>query len=165
MLLIWTRNKSPLSRLIRWGLREPVSHFAIVFDESLVFHSNLLGVHLEWFNTFKKKQEIVYTIPLRHTTLEEQEVVFRSIVDRFNGKMYDYGAFLYLCYRVALKRLFGKPIPAHNRWNDQGKYLCHELAEGLPGPFRVENLEIITPYQLYEIYKSKLGNYYPISTN
>ncbi len=119
---------------------------------------------MEWFNTFKEKSEVVYSIPLFHTTLEEQELIFRSIVDRFNGKRYDFGAFCYFGWRVLLKKWFNIGFPVVNKWDSSGKFLCTEIAGGLPEPFRVsENTSITTPFKLWEIYKEKLGKYYPIS--
>lgn len=164
MLLIFTKSSQPLSKLIRWGTDEPVSHFAIVFDDKLVFHSNLLGVHLEWFDTFKKHATIVYSISLRHTTLEEQEAVFRGIVDNFDGSKYDFKAFLYFAWRVFLRKCFNKELPKVNIWDDKHGFLCTELAKALPTPFKLDaDLSIITPFTLWEIYKERLGKYYPIS--
>jgi hypothetical protein len=150
MKLIWTKSTSPLSVLIRWALNEPVSHFAIVFDNKLVFHSNLLGLHVGWFNTFKKQCTVVYEkdYPM---ALEKEEAIYQEILDREDGKSYDYGAFAYFAWRALLKKLFRIPLPKENSWDsidqdictESAKYLQYVIPEEIPA-----DLAMLSPYQL-----------------
>lgn len=152
MKLIFTRSRAPLSVLIRWGLKEPVSHFAIVFDDKVVFHSNLLGTHINWFNSFKKSCEVVYTLD-RNLSLEAEEQVYQSIIDKNIDKSYDFKAFAYFVWRVILWRLLGKPLPEKNTWAKNGQFLCTGLAAELPPEYfpeldGVQDTEMISPYQI-----------------
>lgn len=153
MRLIWTKSKLPLSVLIRWGLSEPVSHFGIVFDNGIVFHSNLLGTHVEWFGTFAKHCEIVYSVECQMELLDE-EAVYRDILDTYDDKGYDYCAFAYFCLRGFMRKFLRIPFPEKSAWTDKDKFLCTELAGTLPesiigAQIKAEDLSILSPYQLY----------------
>lgn len=153
MRLIWTKSKLPLSVAIRTVLQEPVSHFGIVFDNGIVFHSNLLGSHIEWFGTFSKHCEIVYSLEFT-LNLEDEEKIYRAILDTYDDKPYDYGALFYFAYRAILLRTIGKPLPTTNELQSADKFLCTELATCLPdniipAAIKAEDLGIVSPYQLY----------------
>lgn len=152
MRLIWTKNKMPLSWLIRWGLDEPVSHFAIVFDDRLVFHSNLKGVNVDWFDNFKKHHTIVFE---RHFNvgLSTEEKVYLDVIGKKIGKPYDFLGFIYFAYIGLKKKLFGTKTPNDNIFNQPEAYLCTELADVIYGFMGVDKtqkeLAMISPYQLY----------------
>lgn len=149
MKLIWTKGSSILSKAIIWGLDEPVSHFAVVFDDKIVFHSNLLGTHLNWLDTFKKHSEIVYTIEYK-MTLEQEEAVYQNMI-KYDERPYDFPSFFYFGYCILKKKFFNTPIPRLNKYNKPTEFLCYELAEGLNGiafHHQIEGL-LISPYQLY----------------
>lgn len=163
MLLIWTKSSMPLSKAIRWLAGEPVSHFGVVFDKSLVFHSNLYGAHLEWFDTFKKHCEIVYSMDIKGMTLEQEEAVYRSIVSRFDGYKYDFRAFFYFGWRLLMRKIFRKPLPAKNRWDNEKHLLCTEIASGFPEPFLYKaDSSITTPYALFKYYKEAIPKVYGV---
>lgn len=153
MKLIWTKSTLPLSLLIRYGLNEPVSHFGIVFDNGIVFHSNLLGTHIEWYHTFTKHCTVVYEREYA-MTLDGEEEIFQKILNTYDDMGYDFGAFGYFCYRALLYRTLGKPFPAKNDWQSSDKFLCTELATVLPdsvvsAKIKSQDLSIISPYRLY----------------
>lgn len=151
MKLIFTRSTAPLSKLIRWAFNEPVSHFAVVFDNKFVIHSNLYGVNLAWLNDFTKKSTIVYSIDMP-LSLEKEEEVYRSLLDNFCGEHYDYKAFLYFAYRALLFKLFKTPLPRTNPFNTRG-FLCTEMYGVLPKwlvPQPITDLSITTPFILYK---------------
>jgi hypothetical protein len=156
MKLIWTKNKMPLSWLIRWGLDEPVSHFAIVFDGRIVFHSNLFGVHLKWFDTFKKSQEIVFSIDIK-LPLEQEEQVYLDIIGTQDGQSYDYCAFFYFMWRGFLRKFFGIPMPLKSFANQKKAFLCTELAFAILNLLKLNekdlDLSITSPFQLYLLCK------------
>jgi hypothetical protein len=152
MKLIWTKSASPLSVLIRWALNEPCSHVAIVFDNKLVFHSNLLGLHIEWFNTFKKKVDIVFEKEYS-MSLEQEEAIYQKIIDKEDGKYYDFRAFAYFAWRALLRKFFKIPLPSENKWQSVSADMCVEAIRYLDGIILVDlpedkALAMITPYQL-----------------
>lgn len=157
MKLIWTRSSLPLSVLIRTGLRTPVSHFGIVFDNGIVFHSNLLGTHIEWYGTFVKHCEVVFEIEYA-MTLEQEEAVYRSILNTYDDHGYDFGAFAYFAWRAILYRTLGLPFPPRNAWESGDKFLCTELARTLPDyiiPLEVKSQDfgIMSPFRLFALLK------------
>jgi hypothetical protein len=108
--ILLTRSNQPLSRMIRWVLQIPGSHLVIVFDNKIAFHSNLLGAHVEWYNTLKRSLEIVHEIEISGT-LEQEEDAYQGVINRLDGKPYDYLFLLSIAWRACLKRFFGIPIP------------------------------------------------------
>lgn len=153
MKLIWTKSSLPLSVAIRGLMQEPVSHFGIVFDNGIVFHSNLLGTHIEWYGSFIKHCEVVYQLDYP-MSLEDEEAVYRKILNTYDEIGYDFGALLYFAYRAITHRLFNIPLPSKNEWASGSKFLCTELAGILPdnivsASLKAEDLSIVSPYQLY----------------
>jgi hypothetical protein len=128
--IIATRSSAPLSRAIRWALDIPVSHLAIVFDNKIVFHANLLGAHVEWYNTFKRNAEIVLEVDIPGT-LKEEEEAYQGVINKLDGKPYDYLYLLSLAWRVMLKRAFGLPMPERFLQDPNG-LLCTEIYYELP---------------------------------
>lgn len=154
MKLIWVSGTLPLSKFIMWGLKEPVSHFAIVFDDKIVFHSDLTGVHISWYNTFLKSHTVVFELDHSDAALELQEQVYQNIINQYDGKWYDYGAFLYFIWRGTLKRFFGKAMPEKNPWGSKSGFLCTEMIQTLPdemipAPIKAADLSMKSPYELW----------------
>jgi hypothetical protein len=149
MKIVFTKNNSVFSKLIRWAFNEPVSHVVFVFDEKFVIHSNLLGVQFNWLKTYRKKNEFVFCKDIK-LPLEKEEQVYQSLLENYDDRTYDYKAFLYFGYRAILFKLFKTPIPIHNKKNTSG-FLCTEMYGTLP-EWLVQktdkDLSITTPYQL-----------------
>lgn len=154
MKIIFTKGNSILSKLICWGLNEPVSHVAFVFDDKIVFHSNLLGLHIEWFNTFKKKCQIIFEIDY-NTDLENEEDIYQEVISINDGKSYDFAAFFYFIWRGFLYKFFNKPIPIVNKWNNEHQDLCVEVIRYFNKQLPIKDLSIISPYKLYLILKEE----------
>lgn len=155
MKLIWTKSNLPLSRFIRWGLKEPCSHVVIVFDNKIVFHSNLLGAHIEWFDTFKKHVEIVHQIEYV-LPLEEEELVYQGVIDANDQQPYDFKAFGYFIWSAFRYRILGKPFPSKNPWGRDSANLCTGLVskipvEAIPGLEKVKDGDMTSPEKLYEL--------------
>ena len=156
MKLIWVKGTASLSKFIMWGLKEPVSHFAVVFDDKIVFHSDLLGVRIMWYPSFLKTHEVVYEMDFSNATLDQQEEVWQSIVTKFDGKGYDYKAFLYFTWRGILWRFFKKTFPSSNPWGSDSAFLCTEIAKTLPdwvvpASIKSKDLGMVSPYKLWEM--------------
>lgn len=153
MKFLFTKSKAPFSVLLRWGLQEPVSHFAIEFDNKIIFHSNFFGTQINWSRTFKRKCDVVYEIvyPL---PLYEEEAMYQAVLDSYDGRPYDWKGFLYFLWRVVLFKLLGTPLPEKNAWQSDTSDLCIEILTHLPkGEWNSdqswESLAITSPYQVY----------------
>lgn len=158
MKLIWTKSKKPLSVFIRWGLKEEVSHFAMVFQGKVVYQSNLLGCGLEWYFTFKKSCTIVYEIDLP-LSADKEDQVWQAMCDSTDGDGYDYPAFAYFCWRAVLLRLFKIPLPSRNKWGKSNEYICVGLAKKLPewlvpAVKDIPDSEMVSPAQLLRIFET-----------
>jgi hypothetical protein len=156
MKIVFTRNNLPFSRFLRWGLKEPVSHMAIVFDDKLVFHSNFKGVHIEWFETFKKSNEIVFEICI-DMNLDQEEKLYQRIITAYDGKSYDYMGLLYLVYKMVMNKGFKTPLPTDNKWASNNNYFCIELLSLFEQITIDTNLEVSSPYSVYKLLKEKYG--------
>lgn len=154
MKIIFSKNNLILSKLIRWGLKEDCSHVGIVFDSGLIFHSNLLGAHLQWFEDFKRHNEIVHELEYKIDEFSE-EVLFNDIVAKYDGKTYDFSSFLYFIYRGALWKFFNKPFPSINPYNKKNQFLCTEmvllLQDSVLPELKGADLSLTSPYKLYEM--------------
>lgn len=156
MKIIFTRNSLPFSCFIRWGLNEPVSHMAIVFDNRIVFHSNFKGIHIEWFETFKKTNVIVYEIEF-NLTLEQEEQIYKEIITKNDGKSYDYAGLLYLTYKGIMHKMFNTALPSTNKWASKNQFFCIEILSLFKQIEIDTNIEVSTPYQVYKLLKEKYG--------
>jgi len=151
MKIVFTISKHPISRFISWGLGEPVSHTAFVFDDKFVIHSSLFGVELAWLNTFKKKSDILFDLDY-DLPLEKEEEVWTSLIDHFDQNSYDFGAFAYFIWRGILKKFFKVPFPPTNKWGSSKEFLCTEVIDILPDWLvkrSVRDYGMTSPYQLY----------------
>lgn len=135
MRIAFSRNDKMIgSWLIRWGIGEdffslaPVSHFIVIFDEKLVFESNLeRGVHISDLAHFRSKNTIVCSFRLKQELkLQEEEAIYQALLKSVVGKSYDLSALLYLGWRVFLKKFFKKPLPENNKFNWNDQFFCVE---------------------------------------
>lgn len=160
MRFIGSRNKSLGSWLIRKISGSQTSHFLMVFDDSFVIHSKLVsGVGLEWFGTWEKKNEVVWSYDLALPLLKEEEV-YQALLNENDDKDYDYLAFIYWPFAVLKSKLTGKPLPATNPWGSRRGLLCTglygKLPEWLVGEVSESQLEMTNPDKLGEIIKERL---------
>jgi hypothetical protein len=160
MKLVFTKNNLPLSLLIRCGLKEPVSHMAYVFDDKLVFHSNLIGVHIDWYDNFKKKNTIVNQIELNQG-LQFEEDVYQRAIGMNVGQPYDFIALFYFIFRAFMYRFFNVPMPTKSNTEIKKAFLCTELAYALPKSYTQallkKDLAITSPHEVYVAIKGALN--------
>lgn len=133
MKLVWTKSNLILSVLIRWGLDVDCSHFILVFESpggGLCFESNLLGTHPKFWKNDQKTLTIVHELDVK-LPVETENKVWDVVVDKYDGKPYDYGAFVYFAWRAILKKIFKIPMPAKNKLEKSGTYLCDEVYQAL----------------------------------
>jgi hypothetical protein len=133
---LFTKNSLIGSKLIRWGLGERSSHFAIGFDLSsgnrgVIFHSNFHGLGIAWAKDFLAKNEVVYELePVLGLKLESEERLYQAIVKNY-GKPYDYKGFLFFAFSAIWNKITGKKISKTNPWADSKALLCTEVAEAI----------------------------------
>lgn len=165
MMFLFTSSPKIGSKAIRWATSEDVSHFSIVFDESeygygIVFHSHFSGVQFDWFNSFYRRNSIVYALkPKAPLQLNEEERIYQAIISKTYGKEYDRTLFLEFAFYALRKKVTGSQIPAKGRLGKNDAYLCTELASHLKQakPAYVPQIltgDLITPYQLYNNMKT-----------
>jgi hypothetical protein len=155
---IITKNSLPGSKLIQWGLNEPASHFAVVFDNKLVLHSSFRGVHLRWYPHFINEYNVVDLIEL-NWSLAKEEKIYQAMLNCSEGQGYDWKAFSYFFWRGLLKKFFKVPIPDTSPFKDGKDFLCTEIAYKLPREL-VGGLDlgITSPYRLFSIIKERIEN-------
>ena len=158
MKLLWTKSSTPLSVLIRSVTGEPCSHFSFVFESAakgLMFESNLFGTHPAFLQTAMKNHTIVHekALPI---TIEQEDLLWDVIVQKYDAKSYDFGGALYLGKAKLENRAFKTPIPIINAWASDDKYFCEEIVEILqliPGFPKIENPSMKTPEDLWQTLK------------
>lgn len=154
MKLLFCYSEKIGSRLIRWALREPVSHVAFQFSSGLIVHSTFSGVGLAWNLDFHETHATPFYLDAAVENVESELELMNRMLDMYMGRHYDYRAFLYFGWRAMLFRLFRIPLPSRNKWNDKRRYLCTELAALFLGK---EPDPMISPYQLYNKLSKEVG--------
>lgn len=163
MKLVWTKSNMILSTLIRWGLDVDCSHFILVFETpggGLCFESNLLGTHPKFWRNDEKTLTVVHQLKL-DLPIEVEDRVWDVVVDKYDGKAYDFGAFAYFSWRAVLKKVLKIPMPAKNKWANSGAYLCDEVYMALVDAGALPDLDIDTaissPHDVYVKLSSHLN--------
>lgn len=140
MNILFTRSNKKLSKAICRLTKEPVSHVALQFGKFIV-HSNLLGIHIEWAENFKKHSQVVFSIHMRTDNIK-----LSTLMSQYEWKMYDFGAMLFLGLSLFLRNTFKIPLPKANLWQSSGMFLCTEFVTKVIDD---EADSMITPYKLY----------------
>jgi hypothetical protein len=139
MFIIFTKNNSLGSKLIRWVTGEPVSHVALWFPKiGFIYHSTAAhGTAFTPDKKFFRTSTVIYSTFIKLENL--------SFISDTYGKPYDFFALLYLGFKIVLKRL-GWGDVGENVWNSSGMFICTELITKL---VEGEADALITPYQFY----------------
>jgi hypothetical protein len=140
--ILFTRSNLIGSRLIRYVLKEPVSHVAIRFPKGNILDSTAQGKRVSSYKDFTRRNEIVFSLTLELTSKQLVSICW----SKWN---YDWGAFLYLGVRALLPFL-----PKKNLWQTTGMYLCSELVANI---VKGTELSHLTPYQLYLLLQKEKG--------
>ena len=151
MKLVFSKNSSVVSKLIRFITNEDVSHCGFIVEPILtVIHANFLGTHAEFIKSFNKRSTIVYCLEVPMTSEDEIEL-YKSYLIKNCGRPYDFGGIVYFGVRIILNRLFSMPIPERNLWSDSSYDYCVEalcrLSPALTG-IKGEN-EMLSPKGFY----------------
>ena len=162
MILLWTTKPSnPASALIRWGLSEPMSHFATAFYadqyKGIVLEQRMIaGFDVSWLPYFRKSNKIVYVLEPKSIPRDEQRKVMAALMNEFSGTNYDDGGFLYFAWRTFLLKFFKKPLSGRGEWGDKKDALCTGHARILyklkPEWFStpISDFDIVTPGALFD---------------
>ena len=139
--MIWSRHK--YLPVIRWGLSEPVDHFAF-YRKGMILHSTSLhGVHEITIEEFEKARRVHLSVS--HPVTDQE---YESLKGKIIGRNYDYKLLCSLIYHAFIFKIFKKPIDYKKLGDHRGWDLCQEIYESLPRA-RV-GFEAWTPYQLYK---------------
>lgn len=161
MRLVWTRSSSPLSKLIRWITGDECSHFAFVFESrasGLMFQSNLLGTHPKFWVTEKKRFEVVHEKVL-DLSIEQEDAIWELIVQKYDGKGYDFGGALFLGWCKLKQRILKSPLPTKNKWANDDKFFCDEVYDIFNHIEGVQKINVTggmhTPHDVWEELREK----------
>ena len=156
MQIIFSKNKSPLSRAIRWVLNEPCSHVAFVFGDTWLLQANLLGMNTHWFAQWLEKNDVVQELTYPMDKISEW-LLLHQIADQYLDAKYDYSAFAYFAVRALAHKFFKIPMPTRCPWNNRQKYLCEEVVGIIPRQITKLpdglDLAAITPFGMYNLLK------------
>ena len=155
MKLVWLKSNLPLSLFIRAVTGEDCSHFSFVFESkasSLMFESNLFGTHPAFYATALKTHVVVHELDVPMSQ-EDEDKVWDAIVQRYDGKPYDFAGAIYLGWRKLLNRFLKLPIPKLNAWSQTGAYYCDDLYDVLSVVPTMNQVKVtgamITPHDLW----------------
>lgn len=164
MKLLWTKNNTIVSKVIRGGFGDPCSHFAIeLYKGQIVFQSNFFGCDFQASKTFREKHVVVFELEYPMSQEREDEI-FDSVVKLMIGNGYDFKALTYFFWRAVLYKSLGTSMPITNAWASKNKDICVEVANVMPDDIvpisiKTQDLSMRRPFQLYRMIK-ELGNYY-----
>lgn len=155
--LLFTTSDYKFSRLARWALESDCSHFAILMDRKIVFHSNFTGVHIEPLQSFLKMNQIIHRLQFNTLpTLPQEDELWLRLIDMNYGKPYDIGAMLFLGLNLIGNKLMNLPLSKNNLWQTKEGFICTELLESLSGlklgsaTFPdIGQVEMLTPHDLF----------------
>lgn len=161
MKLVWTKvHYFGKEDLITWGLEEPCSHFAIIFNSGAVLHSDFWhGVNITTEKEFFKDRVLVFARPLV-IPFKTEEYLLEKAMDKLDESKsgYDYKYMLYLVKEALKLKLCRNKIDMDVDYESNNQIICHEILEWLgllPHDFDQKGAN--TPYRLYK----KLGEVWP----
>lgn len=174
MKILFVQSNLIGSKIIRWGLEEPVSHVAIEFsDGNLIYHSYGSGIRVIQPDEFYKHNVVVASITLN--TASDKDIHAHFLKSLPPRQRYDYFGLLYFAWRGFLRKSFKIPLPRFNAWQERENFLCTELdyilcntlAEKIGIMLLPENHDIamVSPWQLFKLMQTKIAvNHWPFSS-
>ena len=117
MIFLWTKSNLVGSRLIRWGLDEPCSHFAVCFFEergstALVLESTLEhGSAPCWLGDFLTRNNVVHALQAPVESNRTADDLMHRIGGRLQGRKYDRNGVLFWSAMALRRKMFGTKIP------------------------------------------------------
>lgn len=152
MTFVWTRNSrfGGKEDIITFFLREPVSHFGILFNNDMVMHWNFEGFHVHSLHEFLEHREVIYSMDYEISKYREEKF-YNNAQIKYVDSLYDYGYLLWLIWRAFLL-LFGVRIPEKcTKLDSPSNMICNEALEAMPKDIKPEydHCKANTPYRLY----------------
>lgn len=134
MIFLFTKSNTIGSKLIRWGLDDEVSHFALIDTRrpsinSMVLHSTLKkGVHITGIRQFLQHNEVVYAWGTKGGTNKEHMQYFSRLHTALYRKDYDIKGVSFLAASVIVCiKVLGTELPSENKWADKKDFYCSEV--------------------------------------
>lgn len=149
MKILFTKGTSSFSKLITSVTREDVSHVAILINlakREFVIHSNLLGLHMETYESFLKHSKVLYALEKKESS-ENLSLVLKLLAE-YEWSWYDFGAISFLGISLLLRTWFKIPLPKSNLWQSTGMFMCVEWASKYVD---LKEESMMTPKRLYYI--------------
>ena len=163
MILIWSTNNAWGSRLIRWGLDEPSSHFAVCFFEDNPSHATVIesrmmdGVDTCSLKDFHRRNEVIHMLQAPITADEEIEL-YNHLYNSTKGVEYDRPAILYWIYAGFMRKFFDRKLPKENIMDRRELLYCVEVLEILENYLEEIGVDVgeidfgmMSPEQAYEM--------------
>jgi len=146
--VLFTTKDSTFSNLICDVTGSPVSHCAIEIPSlKMVIHSNIKGVHIEYYKTFREHNKVLYELSSVH---EFSETLLDDIMRENEFKFYDYAAFLFLGLSLLARKYLKLPLPKSNLWDTSGM-ICTEFVTSFVSS---KSDPMMTPIGLYHKLKA-----------
>lgn len=150
--------------MARFLAEEPVSHVGILFESlDLVIDSSTTGVKITRRKTFIRKNTPLLEINLDDYRFDEL-VIFNEILDKIEGKGYDFGAYFWFVLEGIKHKFFRKKLPVVNPNQNEDQVLCTEIFYPIFPYLLLKNIDLykydlaaLTPYMLYRIMKDQLN--------
>lgn len=138
--LLFTTSNHWISKLIKFRIKEPVSHVALQINQNLVIHATFSGIKIESFQEFKKSNNIIFSLPIEDKT----DNLYLDNLAKYVGIKYDFLNIIWLFFFVK--------TGLANKWQNSKKYTCVEFVTEVL--FNVAD-STSTPYELYLKLKKK----------
>lgn len=165
MIYYFTSNKLVGSRLIKWGLDDDCSHFAVGFwnhDYALIVESTMgSGFRLSWLSDFKKRNKIVHALRYEVDNAFDGDH-YKKICGHLHGSKYDYKGVLWwfvigLLYK--LKIITKEKLDTiKNQWADRNSVYCVEVLKAQKEFLESKgfdmsglNIQNLRPHKAYEL--------------
>jgi len=155
MKLLWTKSKLQIKGqdFIGFFLKEPCSHFGIMFDNGKIMHWSFRGKIVQSEFEFLEHRELVFEIDYKISKYREKSL-FDRLDYKYRGSTYDYVYLMWLVWRALLLNLsFGSiKIPYKEPFGEtSNNMICHEALKALPKEIRpkYDVKKGNTPYRLY----------------
>jgi len=161
--IMFTKGKNPFSKLIMWGLDEPISHVAICFFDAFVVHSNIKGLNITSLDAFREHSNIVFEHEIARYSRSQTVMKMRELGKDIDRAGYDWKYFCFLFWEALKSKIMRRELKINGVHHDKNKYLCLEVAEKyLNMHVRYDKDLYATPMKMYELIKkeeSPSGNF------
>lgn len=155
MRFYFTKNNLIGSKAIRWGLDEDCSHFAFGSDNPYTILESRLetGFGKSNYESFHNRNSVVHCLEV-HATPDQGRALYDRIVSNCAGKAYDQNGVLWWTWVAFTRKVFGRPKPTVNQWQDKHKFYCVEILIGVEDLLKEMLgvdviLSMMTPHDLF----------------